>query len=208
MIAAILLSALAASSPLLAQTNTEDVAQLTRRVEQLEKKMQEISTFLEPLRGQQSIIANRRKALQSRQEKRLAQDRDKYAQEDLIEAEKLYSVVSQKGGTPEAADSFATLLKKYPDNDRVGCALLYIAQRAHGDERIKDLQECIDKYGDCIYGDGVEAGAFARYLLAKEYSSKGDTKQAAALAEEIKNKYSDAIDHGGNLLVDLLGVMK
>jgi TolA-binding protein len=208
MIAAVVLSVLAASSSLPAQTNTQDVAQLTRRVEQLEKQVQEISKFLDPLRGQQSIIANRRKALQSRQEKRFAQDREKFAPEELIEAEKLYSIISQKGGTPEAADSFATLLKKYPDNDRVGCALLYIAQRAHGDERIKDLQECIDKYSDCIYGDGVEVGAFARYLLAKEYSSKGDTKQAAALAEDIKNKYTDAIDHGGNLLVDLQGAVK
>ena len=207
-IAALMLSALAASSPLPAQTNTDDVAQLTRRVEQLEKQVQEISKFLEPLRGQQSIIANRRKALELRQDKRRAQDRAKYAPEELIEAEKLYSVVSQKGGTPEAADSFQNLLKKYPDNDRVGCSLLYIAQRAHGDERIKDLQECIDKYSDCIYGDGVEVGAFARFLLAKEYSSQGDTKQATALADEIKNKYPDAIDHGGNLLVDLLGAVK
>lgn len=202
------MSAVAFSSSVPGQTNTDDVAQLTRRVAQLEKQVQEISQFLEPLRGQQSIISNRRKALQARQEKRLAQDREKYTQEELIEAEKLYSIVSQKGGTPEAAEGFQTLLKKYPDNDRIGCALLYMAQRAHGDERVKQLQECIEKYGDCIYGDGVQVGAFARYLLAKEESSKGDTKAAAALTEEIKNTYPDAIDHGGNLLVDLQGAIK
>ena len=42
-IAGILMSGIAASSPLFAQGNTEDVAQLKQRVAQLEKQVQEIA---------------------------------------------------------------------------------------------------------------------------------------------------------------------
>lgn len=201
----IMMSAIAAGSTLLAQTTTNDLTQLTHRVDQLEKQVQEITQFLEPLKGQQSIISNRRAALKERVQNRFELDRDKYTPEQVLEAEKLYDMVSGKPNSPEASQCFETLIKKYPQIDRTGCAALYVAQRAQGDARVKYLQDCIEKYNDCMYGDGVQVGAYARFLLAHEYITKGEDKQAEALYTEIKSAYADAIDHGGNLLVDLQG---
>ena len=202
-IAGILMSGMAASSHLFAQTNANDVAQLTQRVVQLEKQVQEISQLLEPIKAQQ-VIDNRRKALQERFEKKMAQDQHKYTPEQLREAENLYQVASQKWGSPEATESLQTMIKKYPDINRTGCATLYVAQTSQGDERAKHLQDCIEKYNDCFYGDGVQVGAYARFLLAEDYRTKGEEKKAKALYNEIKAKYADAIDHGGKLLVDSL----
>jgi hypothetical protein len=70
-----------------------------------------------------------------------------------------------------------------------------------GEDRAKGLQNCIDEYNDCFYGDGVQVGVYARFLLAQDYKSQGDMEKAKALFDEIKSKYADAIDHGGNLLV-------
>lgn len=201
-IAGIMLSAFATSMPLFAQTNTDEVAQLKLRVAELEKQVKEISEFLEPIRGQQNIVPNRREALNKRVSRMFEEDRKKYTQEQVIEAENLYRVISQKGGTQEAKDSFDAMMTKFPEINRTGCAMLYMAQRAKGEERAKLLQECIEKHSDCMYGDGVQVGAFARFLMARDCSSKGDDKKAEALNAELKLNYADSIDHAGNLLVE------
>jgi len=76
---------------------------------------------------------------------------------------------------------------------------------SQGDERAKYLQDCIDEYNDCFYGDGVQVGAYGAVLLVEDYKSQGETEKAEALFNEIKTKYADAIDHNGNLLVDSFG---
>jgi hypothetical protein len=200
-ITGILMSGMAASSLLFAQGNADDVAQLKQRVTQLEKQVQEITQLLEPLKAKQAAD-NRRKALRERFEKNITQDRDKYTQEQLREAENLYQVANQKWGTPEATESLQTMIKKYPDINRTGCATLYVAQKSQGDERARYLQDCIEKFNDCFYGDGVQVGAYARFLLAGDYMSKGEQAKAAALYSELKARYPDAVEHSGNLLVD------
>jgi hypothetical protein len=158
---------------------------------------------VEVLKAQQAL-ENRRKALRERFDKKMAQDRDKYTPEQLREAEELYQVANQKWGSPEAGESLQSMIKKYPDINRTGCAMLYVAQRSQGTERAQHLQDCIEKYNDCFYGDGVQVGAYARFLLVQDYRSQGEEKKAEALSTEIKTKYADAIDHGGNLLVKSL----
>jgi len=101
-----------------------------------------------------------------------------------------------------SGSSLQKMIKKYPDINRTGCATLYVAQRSEGEERAKYLQDCIEKYGDCFYGDGVQVGVYARFLLAADYKAKGEDEKAAALYNEIKTRYPDAVDHGGNLLVE------
>jgi len=200
-LAGILISGLAASSPLFAQASADDVARLTQRVTQLEKQVQQISQLLEPLKAQQAID-NRRKLLRDNFEKKSAQDQKKYSPEQLRDAENLYQVANQKWGSPEAIQSLQTMIKKYPDINRTGCAVLYVAQNSNGDERARYLQDCIEKYNDCFYGDGVQVGVYARFLLAEDYSTKGQMDKAATLYSEIKTKYADAVDHSGNLLTD------
>jgi len=186
-----------------AQTNADDVAHLAQRVARLEQQVQEISQLTGPLKAQQGI-EGRRKALRERVAKRMAQDREKYTPDQLRDAEELYQVANQKWGSPEARASLEAMIKKYPDLNRTGCATLYLAQMSQGDERARYLQDCIEKYNDCFYGDGVQVGAYARFLLIQDYRSKGEEQKAEALCAEIKSKYADAVDHGGNLLVDSL----
>ena len=154
----------------------------------------------EPPKGQPAMNSSQ-KALHERFVQRMAQDRNNYTQQQLNEAEQLYQVANKKWGTPEAVESLKTMIKKYPNLDRTGCAVLYVAQMSKGEDRAKGLQDCIDEYHDCFYGDGVQVGVYARFLLAEDYKSQGEPEKAKALFDEIKSKYADAIDHGGNLLV-------
>ena len=154
----------------------------------------------EPPKGQPAMNSSQ-KALHERFVQRMAQDRNNYTQQQLNEAEQLYQVANKKWGTPEVVESLKTMIKKYPNLDRTGCAVLYVAQMSKGEDRAKSLQDCIDEYNDCFYGDGVQVGVYARFLLAEDYKSQGEPEKAKALFDEIKSKYADAIDHGGNLLV-------
>jgi serine/threonine protein kinase len=167
----------------------------------LEKQVQDLKRELEPLQAQQARD-NRRQALRYRFENRVARDRTKYTEEQLGEAENMYLVASRNSGLPKGSEKLEALIKKYPDVNRAGCAMLDVAEGAQGEERARYLQDCIEKYSDCFYGDGVQVGAYARFLLAGDYRSKGEEKKAAALCSEIKAKYADAVDHRGNLLVD------
>jgi hypothetical protein len=171
---------------------------LTSKVAQQEKQ-------LKPVKAQQAA-ADRQKTLNQKFTRRMAQDQQKYTQEQLRDAETLYQIANQKWGTLEASNSLQVMIQKYPDLDRTGCAMLYLAQMSTGDDRAKYLQDCIDKYNDCFYGDGAQVGAYARFMLAEDYKSNGETEKAKALYDEIKAKYPDAIDHSGKLLVDIINV--
>ena len=197
----------AAGSPLLfAQSSgVNEIELLKQRVARLEKQVQEISRLVEPLKAQQTAD-NRRQVLREKFELKIAADRKNYTREQLREAEELYQVANQKWGSPEATESLQKMMKKYPDINRTGCAALYVAQKTEGDKRARYLQECIEKYNDCMYGDGVQVGVYARFLLAEDYREHGETEKANALFGEIETKYADAVDHSGRLLVESIKV--
>jgi len=160
-----------------------------------------------PVNAQQAAQA-RQAALRPKFDQKLAQDHQKYSQQELNEAENLYQVANKNWGTLEASNSLQKMIQKYPDIDRTGCAVLYVAQMSKGEDRARYLQDCIDKYNDCFYGDGVQVGVYARFLLAQDLQSSGEAAKAKALFNEIKSKYSDAVDHSGNLLVDSINANK
>ncbi len=145
---------------------------------------------------------SRQGSLRPKFKTRMAQDRAKYTQEQLNDVENLMGAADKNWGSPGVTNTLQTMIQKYPDSDRAGCAMLYLAQMSQGDERAQYLQECIDKYNDCFYGDGVQVGAYARLLLAQDYQSQGETEKARVLFDEIKSKYRDAINHAGDLLVN------
>ena len=144
-------------------------------------------------------LASREKFIQ-----RCELDRKKYTDEQLTEAEKIYQAGDSKWGTPECIEILKQMLEKYPDINRSGCALLDMAVNTTGPESEKYLKDCIQKYDDCYYGDGVQVGAFARFYLADYYSKTGENEKAEALRKEIKDHYSDSIDHHGQLLINLI----
>jgi TolA-binding protein len=150
----------------------------------------------------QSAASRRQETFRKEFDAKMSQDHKKHTLQELSEAENLYQVANKNWGTPEAKESLKKMVEKYPDLDRTGCALLYLAQMSEGDERAKYFQSCIDEYNDCFYGDGVQVGVLARFFLAEDYQKQGDTEKAQALFDEIKTKYPKAIDHGGNLLVN------
>ena len=162
---------------------------------------------LKPVKAQSAAQA-RQASLRVKFDQKMAQDHQKYSQQELSEAENLYQVANKNWGTLEASNSLQTMIQKYPDIDRTGCAVLYVAQMSQGDLRAQYLQDCIDKYNDCFYGDGVQVGVYARFLLAEDYRSNGERAKMDALFNEIKSKYPDDVDHSGNLLVDLIKANK
>jgi len=164
-------------------------------------KVSQLEKLMAPVKAQQAA-ADRQKTLHEQFVKKMAQDQAKYTPEQLRDAEQLYQVANQKWGTLEASNSLQQMIQKYPDIDRTGCAVLYVAQMSQGEDRARYLQDCIDKYNDCFYGDGVQVGVYARFLLAMDCRRNGERAKADALFNEIKSKYPDAVDHGGNLLVD------
>ncbi len=178
-----------------------EIQALQQRVTQLENQVQEMNHLLEPLRKQQQI-QQRRDTLRTKFEEKIAIDRKKYKDTELREAETLYQVANKNWKSPEAKKSLEEMIQKYPDINRTGCAVLYLAQSSEGDEKVKYLQMAIDKFNDCYYGDGVQVGAYARYLLGWHYQNTGNTTKANTLFYELKTQFPNSVDHSGNFLMD------
>jgi beta-lactamase regulating signal transducer with metallopeptidase domain len=185
------------------EKDTPEVKQLKAQVAALEKRMSEMEKSLLPAKTQLEQQA-RQRAYRERFDRRRELDRKKYTDEQLTEAEKIYQAGDSKWGSPECIEILKQMLEKYPDINRSGCALLDIAVNTTGPESEKYLKDCIQKYDDCYYGDGVQIGAFARFYLADYYSKTGENEKAEALRKEIKDNYSDSIDHHGQLLINLI----
>ena len=75
---------------------------------------------------------------------------------------------------------------------------------SHGEEQLAYFQQAIANHGDCFYGDGVQVGAFARFLLGQTYLQSGNAEKAKKLFDEIRKDYPDSIGHNGRSLVEQL----
>lgn len=142
--------------------------------------------------------------LRARVKNRSELDRTLYNQEELRDIEQLYQVANKQWDSPESKGSLKQLIEKYPKANRTGCALLYLGQMASGRDKEAYLKQAIADFGDCYYGDGVQVGAYARMYLAYYRQETGKAKEAAALFEEVRQDYPDAVDHKGRLLKDLM----
>src|ERR1039458_1886912 len=169
------------------EKDTPEVKQLKAQVAALEKRMSEMEKSLLPAKTQLEQQA-RQRAYRERFDRRRELDRKKYTDEQLTEAEKIYQAGDSKWGSPECIEILKQMLEKYPDINRSGCALLDIAVNTTGPESEKYLKDCIQKYDDCYYGDGVQIGAFARFYLADYYSKTGENEKAEALRKETAGK--------------------
>ena len=119
-------------------------------------------------RPEERAEANRAKARE-----RMRRDQELYSPQQIQEIESLYQVANQKWQTEAARKSLQTLVEKYPKANRTGCALLYLGQMTHGDGQVAYLEQAIADHSDCFYGDGVQVGAYARFLLAQVYRKGG-----------------------------------
>jgi len=184
-------------------TGNQEVEQLKAKNAALEKRISEMEKILQPLQTQAEQQA-RQRAYRERFDRRRELDLKKYTREQLTEAENMYAAAESKWNSPEYSESVKQMVQKFPDANRAGCLLLEFAQNTTGPDSEKCFKDCIEKYNDCYYGDGVQVGAFARFWLADYYSKTNENEKAAALYKEIKDNYSDAIDHNGQLLITLI----
>jgi tetratricopeptide (TPR) repeat protein len=138
---------------------------------------------------------------QRRARERMGRDAEIFSDSERGEIESLYQIANKKWKTPEAKESLKKLVEKYKSANRTGCAILYLGQMSRGEEKIAYLKQAIANHDDCFYGDGVQVGAFARFLLAHAYRQAGNAEMADSLFDEIREDYKDAIDHSGNSLV-------
>jgi tetratricopeptide (TPR) repeat protein len=145
--------------------------------------------------------AAQRQKLQARAKQRAAADQKKYTRDQVREAEELYQVANKNWRTPEARQSLEQMVEKFPNINRTGCAVLYLAHYSRGDEQEKLLKQAIQKHSDCVYLNGVQVGAYARLLLGQYYQQNGEPEKAKPLFEEIRKKYPDAIGHRGESMV-------
>ena len=193
--------------PALAQDAADQnrrIRQLEDKVAKLEARLAELEKRVGPVVAKQSTEQDdqtRRQKQQLLARERMRKDLQKHNRQQLGEAEQLYQVANKNWRSAEAKQSLQQMVERFPNINRTGCAVLYLGQYAEGEERERLLREAAEKYGDCFYGNGVQVGAYARYLLALYYKDNGDADKAKELFDEIKKKFPDAIDHRGNGLV-------
>jgi hypothetical protein len=161
---------------------------------------------LEPV-SQQVSLEQQRENLKRQARQRMAQDAAKYSEQQIGEAEELYQVANRNWRSPQAVESLKTMLAKYPDLNRTGCALLYLGQMSEGEDRERYLKQAIEQHSDCFYLNGVQVGPYARLLLSQHYLNAQRPAEAAPLLEQIRTQYPDAIDHRGQPLTDELPTM-
>jgi len=190
------------ASPVMAQDSAK-IKTLEDKVEALEKRIAAIEAatapVVEKVNVEQKVNEQRLKARE-----RMRQDSTVYSAGELKEIESLYQVANQKWKTQQGKDSLKLLIEKYDKANRTGCALLYLGQMSTGDERENYLLEAIDDFSDCYYGDGVQVGAYARYILAYHYKEVGEKEKEESMLKELKSEFPDAITHKGKLLSVLL----
>lgn len=177
----------------MAQASPEErLAQLERRVAALEQQIKDLKT------DPQTAAAQEKARTAARE--RMRADVKKFSREEIAKAEQLYQSANRNLRAPEARDLLQQMIEQYPGMNRTGCAVLYLAQQSQGEEREHLLKTAIADHNDSFYGDGLQVGAYARFLLANDYLQAGKKDEAKRLFDELKKDYPDAITHSGELL--------
>ena len=143
-----------------------------------------------------------RNALRKKIVARTQVDRDLYGQDGLREIERLYAAYARSREVED--DNLKALIEKYPKANRTGCAVMYAGQRSRGADDGKWFRQAIENHSDCLYGDGAQVGAYARFYLAGLLHQKGKADEAKTLRDEILKLYPDAVTHRGQRMADIL----
>lgn len=174
------------------QEKSDPVQELRTKVQQLEARIQRLEQYAQ-MTSQNKLSAD----LQSKFNARWAQDQQRFTKQGLDAIEALYQEAQKVWGTPQAVEKLKKLVSIYTSADRVGCAYLYLGQLTSGIEREQYLKRAIAEYSDSMYGDTVQVGAYARFLLATDYLKSGRKAEAEGLFSVIRAQYPDAVDHSG-----------
>ena len=183
------------------QADDQENQELRKQVQDLTERVAKLEAIVNATANKP---ANETRAVtpQEKARERMRNDRKVYTQQQLQQIETLYQVANKKGQSDEGKKSLKELISKYDKANRTGCALVYLGQMSTGAEKEEYLKRAIADFSDCRYGDGVEVGPFARFLLAGHLRKNGQPEKADELLEEIKQLYPDAIDHRGKPLLE------
>lgn len=143
-----------------------------------------------------------RMKMRARIKERMQKDRTLYGTDGLREIEMAYRAYAKSKDVDN--ENLQRLITKFSKANRTGCAVMYAGQRARGADDGKWFRLAIEKYGDCLYGNGVQVGAYARFYLARLLERKGDKDGAERLLAEIMKLYPDALTHRGKKMSDYL----
>ena len=181
------------------------VAELERRLDEMQNAPQQQSASRQLTPEQQQGLEQMR-SYRGKFEQRYGLDVRTHTEAKVVEVENAYQAIERNFGSPECIEAHKKFIKKYPGFNRTGCALSELAGMSEftSPETEQYYKECIQKYDDCYWGDGVQVGPFARFSLAFYYKNSGQNDKAEALYTEIKDNYPDSIDHEGQLLVDVI----
>jgi len=199
--------AIAMAQPSIVADEASDtkIKDLEAQVAKLEQRVSRLEQETKPLLDKQSSERKRGDLVKKARAKMQEEDK-KLSKAEAEEVERLYQIANKNWNSDEAKASLRALLTKHKTANRTGCATLYLGQMSSGDEQLEYLEQAAQDYPDCYYGDGVQVGAYARFLLFKAYRERGDNELAAKQASELKKLYPDAIDHSGNNLLNQLGL--
>lgn len=179
----------------------KEIQLLKQKNEELTEAISKIQQLMLPVTMKAQREA-RQKAYNERYQTRRKEDNKHYTKKELSDASSLYQVANREWKSEKTIANLKIVLKKYPKCNRAGCAALYLGQMLTGNAKEKYYKVAIEQYSDSFYGDGVQVGAYARFLVAEYYKENNQDAEAAGLLEEIKKLYPDAIDHKGNFLAD------
>ena len=189
------------------------ITEMQKVIDELVRQNQELSDEVEKLKSEFQPVLDimgheiRQKAYHAYFQERSAKDTNVYSPKELSDASSLYQLANREN-SKKAISNLRKVIEKYPLSNRAGCAALYLGQRLEGRQSVNYLNLAIEKYDDCYYGDGVRVGAYARYVLGKHYESIGAKDKANEFYREIREKYPDAIDHRGELLIEYASIDK
>lgn len=172
---------------------------LLQRIIELEKRVVELEARLAPVLEQERVKGVVKRQAEIARERALM-DAEFHSRDDLNLIEKAYLTANKDWKSEEAGNAVAFLIAHYPRANRTGCAVLTRAQSLQGDEQLKLLKQSIEEFGGCYYSNGVQVGPYARLYLAMRHMKNGDEKTATKLFKELRDNYSNAIDHKGQLL--------
>ena len=175
-------------------------AQDAERVVELEQKIRNLEERIAKLEKDQQTPEAKKMARAARA--RDAADRKKFKSADIAKAEALYQKAAQTGLQDWNKVLLDSVVKRYPQLNRAGCAQLYRAQQEMGEEKVRLLKDCMKRFYNCYYFDGAQVGPLAMYQLAAYYRSAGKKAEADKLFRQISLKCTESVDHTGALLID------
>jgi hypothetical protein len=160
----------------------------------------------------QDSRADRMAALRERAKARLDAERQRFGVAELADIEARYSSAFRPevmdGRTflrlPEAEPILQELVRRYPQSNRAGCALVLLAQQSTGAQREAFLRQAIEHDRDAWFETGVQVGAIARAMLAIHLAGLDRFDEAETVAAELVERYPGAIDQTGATLDETL----